>query len=72
MTRQEAMKQMEHDPYPDEEMLKKDKDRVPRQLGLTNEEFEKIMSLPVRSHYDYRSSVKMLNLLRYINTILGK
>jgi len=72
MTRQEAMKQMEQDPYPDEQILKEDKDHVLKQLGLTDEEFEKIMSLPVRSHYDYRNSVKMLKFLRYVNTILGK
>lgn len=72
MTRQAALKEIEHGPYPDEEMLKKDKDRFLKQLGLTNEEFEKIMSLPVRSHYDYRSSVKILSFLKHVNKIIGK
>jgi N-acetyl sugar amidotransferase len=70
ITREEALEEMKHPPYPSEEMMKKDKEYVLKKLGLTNEEFEKIMALPIKSHLDYKSNVKMAKFITGIFKIL--
>jgi N-acetyl sugar amidotransferase len=52
LTREEALSEMAKPPY-DTELLKIDKDFVLKKLGLSHEEFENIMRLPVRSHKDF-------------------
>ena len=55
-----------------EEELKRDKEYVLEKLGLTDEEFEDLMKLPPRSHYDYKSDVKMYRFLKSVYTRLKK
>jgi len=64
ITREEALEEIEKDPYPDKEMMKRDKEVVLRKLGLTEKEFEKIMNLPIKSHFDYRTNVRMVSFAR--------
>lgn len=71
MTREEALKEVQKDLYTKEE-LKKDKDYVLKKLELINEEFEKIMNLPIRSHLDYKSDIKILGFLNFIYRIFKK
>ncbi|MCO6498731.1 MAG: N-acetyl sugar amidotransferase [Chitinophagaceae bacterium] len=52
MTKAEALEELAKPIY-DEILLKHDMDFVLKKLGLNHEEFEKIMKLPVRSHYDF-------------------
>ena len=52
MTREEALQAMERDIYPAEQ-LEEDKKYVIKKLGITPDEFEKIMSEPVRNALDY-------------------
>lgn len=54
-TRAEALEEMKRAPYP-EEMQQEDRVYVIKKLGLTEAEFEEIMSLPVRTHADYPNS----------------
>lgn len=65
ITREDALKEMKRDLYTEED-LEKDKEYVLKKLGLTNEEFEKIMNLPVKSHFDYASDIKWLKLLSFV------
>jgi len=55
---------MKRDLYTEED-LEKNKEYVLKKLGLTNEEFEKIMNLPVKSHFDYAADIKWLKLLSF-------
>lgn len=59
MSREEALREIEK-PLFNEEQLKKDKEYVLKKFGLTEKEFEEIMSLPIKNHHDYRSSDKFL------------
>jgi len=63
MTRDEAYKLMENDPYSDEQILKEDKEYVLKKLGLTNEEFEKYIDSPSVPHSYYPSNEWMYNQL---------
>lgn len=64
MTREEALDELARSPYT-EEQLKRDKEYVAKKLGLTDEEFDGLMGLPVRSHSEYRTDVKWQELLNY-------
>ena len=54
-----------------EKELAKDKCYVIKKLDLTEDEFEKLMNLPVKSHFDYESDVKWRPLLKFIYRILN-
>lgn len=58
MTREEALAQVELELYPAVE-LKQDREYVIKKLGFTENEFDEIMQLPVRSHLDYPSSAPL-------------
>jgi N-acetyl sugar amidotransferase len=70
ITREEALKGMQEELYP-AEMLKQDKEYVLKKLGFSEEDFEKIMNLPVRDHGYYKSSLKRLNFLRDVQAFLA-
>jgi N-acetyl sugar amidotransferase len=52
MTRDEALSEIATPPY-DKALLEQDKKFVIKKLGLSEQEFDKIMSEPVRSHKDF-------------------
>jgi N-acetyl sugar amidotransferase len=55
MTREEALHQMNQDPYPRNQIIE-DEQFVLKKLGLSKDEFEAIMDLPIVSHKDYPSN----------------
>ena len=54
MTREEALQELEKPPYP-LEMQEADRVYVVKKLGLTEDEFERIMKLPKKTIFDYPS-----------------
>lgn len=54
LTREEALKEHSHDFAP-ENQLNEDKKYLIKKLGITDQEFERIMSLPVKTVRDYPS-----------------
>lgn len=52
LTKEEAVKELEKPIY-DPEQFKTDYDFVLKKLGLTDKEFQNILALPPRSHYDF-------------------
>lgn len=54
ITRQQALEEMKKPIYPPTQ-LKEDKEFVLKKLGLSDDEFEKIMKLPIKKHTDYPS-----------------
>jgi N-acetyl sugar amidotransferase len=57
LSREEALAEMNKELYPAEE-LARDRSYALKKLGLTNNEFEKIMSLPKKCFWDYPSYEK--------------
>lgn len=55
MSREEALREMERDPYAGSD-LRGDMEFVIKKLGLTGEEFEGLMKAPVKSYRDYPSN----------------
>lgn len=66
MTRDEALKQLEHKGYPSEEMKESDFNTLANFLGISREEFERILALPPRSHDDYPKSFLSNKLLPFL------
>jgi N-acetyl sugar amidotransferase len=63
MTRNEAIKKLS-EPLYDEQQIGADIDFVLNEIGMTRNEFDKIMKEPPRQHSEYRTS--------YVNKITGK
>ena len=55
ITREEALREIEKDQYPSEELKKEDKEYVIKKLRLSEEKFEEIMALPAKQFGDYPS-----------------
>ncbi len=71
MTREQALGEVAKPPYPLEEQ-RGDLAYVVKKLGLTPEDFEEIMRLPVRSFRDYRNSFGQVQALkRWVNRLRG-
>ncbi len=75
ISRNEALKELESNPYPSTDLLNQDKEYVAKKLGLTNEEFELILNKKPVLHenfkqYDYSVLKKFNFLLVYINPSL--
>lgn len=60
MTREQALAEMKNPPY-DASLLKVDKEFVLKKLGLSEQEFQSIMDLPVRSHWDFDTEGSIFN-----------
>jgi N-acetyl sugar amidotransferase len=54
ITREQALEELKKEIYP-KELFAEDKAYVLKKLGFSEEEFEKIMALPVKQHTDYPS-----------------
>jgi N-acetyl sugar amidotransferase len=62
ITRAEALDKMKEDLYPPE-LLRQDKRYIVQKLGISDEEFENIMKLPLKSHRDYPSNDLLIQTL---------
>jgi len=62
-TRDLALKEIEKDPYPSAEMLREDKEYFMKKLGLSNDDFEQIMALPLKYYTDYINNSSIINRL---------
>jgi len=66
LTREEALAEIQAPPYERAEDLERDKEYVLKKLGFSNEEFERLMTMPVKSHLDYANDTKWENLQQSI------
>ena len=69
-TREEALKILEQPPY-DPEQAELDKAYIAKKLGITTEEFEKIIERPNKTHADYKNSIWMMKLSVILCRLLG-
>jgi N-acetyl sugar amidotransferase len=61
ITREEAINELKNNIYGKEELLISDKNFVLKKLDITNEEFDKIMSSPIRRHSEFKSYINFFN-----------
>lgn len=62
ITREEALEELEKPLFTEQE-LRENKEYTLKKLGLTEEEFENYMDLPVRSHLDFKTNYITINRL---------
>ena len=72
MTREEATEKMKYQPYPAGKEMQNDKDYVVKKLGLTTEEFDNIMSQPIKSYRDYPNHSLFIERLSFIYRFIKK
>ena len=56
MTREQALEELKKPPYPSEEQLQADKAYIAQKLGLSLSQWEEILVLPPRDHYEFPTS----------------
>lgn len=71
MSREEALDTIAAEIYSEVE-LEENKQYVIKKLGFTEDEFEEIMKLPVKSHLDYSSDQNLYKIMRIIYEFLKK
>lgn len=64
MSREDALRELEKPPY-EKERLQEDKQFVLRRLGLSEDQFESFLSQPIRSHLEYRTDRRTMQLLTF-------
>lgn len=70
MTRDEAIRKLSYSPY-DELTIKSDKEYVSSKLGITLDDFTKLMEGPNKSYEDYKNSLGVIQLFIKIAKVLG-
>lgn len=66
LTRQEALKELEHSGYPSEEMEEYDRNTLAEFMGISRAEFDRIVALPPRSHDEYPKSFLSSKLIPFL------
>lgn len=61
ITREEALKELAKGFYSSEKEMEEEKDYVIKKLGISDDEFKRIMALPVKRHIDYPSNSLFLD-----------
>lgn len=70
MTREEALQILEQPPYAPDLMVQ-DKEYVAKKLGITVQEFDKIIEGPNRTPADYKNSMWLIKLGVFVSKLLG-
>jgi N-acetyl sugar amidotransferase len=53
LSREEALEELKKPAYPNNDLLHQDLDYIPKKLGISRQEFDKIMEEGTRSHYEF-------------------
>lgn len=70
MTREEALSILSKPPY-DPEQMELDKEYVAKKMGITAEEFDRIIEQPNKTPSDYRNQMWMIKLGVFISKLFG-
>ena len=72
ITREDALAEILHSPYPNKDMERQDKEFVLKKLDLSESEFEKIMNAPPKLFKDYPNNFKLQQSLTKLYHYLKK
>ncbi len=73
ITREDALAELVKPSYPDEKLLQQDIEFVPKKLGISVSEFQKIMSEPIHDHEEYNNDKGVRNVIKKVGRlVLGK
>lgn len=70
MTRDEALKQLETDPYDHDQMME-DKAYIAKKLGITDDEFDEIIAGENKTPFDYKNSYGIISFMVKLAKLLG-
>ena len=71
MSREEVLKEL-NKPLYDEKELKEDKEYIAKKLGVSNEEFEKILQMPSHKYSDFPNMTEKYNRMKKIQNFVSK
>jgi N-acetyl sugar amidotransferase len=68
ISKNDAIKELQNPPY-EKELFNSDYQFVLKKLGLNEQEFERIMQLPVRSHYEFEIEGSLFNYYPFLKPL---
>jgi len=71
MTKKQALEELKKPPYPSEKQLQADKAYIAQKLGLSLSQWEEILALPPRDHYEFPTSEFLFRIKDKIVNLLG-
>ena len=71
MTREEALKELAKPLY-DEKELKEDKGYIAKKLGVSYEEFERILQIPSHKYTDFQNMENKYNITKKFQSFISK
>jgi hypothetical protein len=72
MTREEAIEELRFPPHKDAEEMGSDKNYVIKKFGISEDEFERIMALPVKTYKDYPNHSLFMERLVFVYRFIKK
>jgi hypothetical protein len=72
ITRNEALEYFKTSPYPDQALLKQDKEYVIKKFGMTIDEFDAYLKTKCVAHSEYPSEEKLFKIFLKINRFLNR
>lgn len=72
LSREAALEEIEKNPYPSQELFEKDREFFIKKLGISVDEFERLMAEPVKSHLAYPSIMHWYKRLRPFGRVVKK
>ncbi len=63
LEREDAMIQINKPTYDSEKLLIQDLEFIPKKLGISYQEFQRIMNEPIKSHFDYKNDQRTRNII---------
>jgi N-acetyl sugar amidotransferase len=72
LSREAALEEIEKNPYPSEELFERDREFFIKKLGISVDDFERLMAEPLKSHLDYPSIMHWFKRLRPLGRILKR
>lgn len=69
VTRVEALKELEKPPY-DESTLRRDICFVAKKLGISESEFQNLLSLPIKTYLDYKHNQRLFQIAKKVRKVI--
>ena len=71
ISRERALEELKRPLYPSEDLLRQDMEYIPKKLGITIEEFNRILEEPTHSHYEYPHDMHLKEFVQKVGKLLS-
>lgn len=70
ITRDDALEELKKPLYPSSELLRQDLEFIPKKLGISKEEFDKIILQPTNAHINFKTDLGVRKFVEFVRKIV--